>query len=207
MELTQSTIMDAAYWAYDKATGQIPVIGSAEELALQYADSSTPLDKQISSLINWQCSKTFLSGFVTGLGGIITLPVSVPAEISASFFHQLRMAAAIAYLAGNHQLNNDKIRTFCIACLCGMQATEILKGCGVSIGTKFAKQAIKSISADTIRQINKRVGFRLLTKFGEKGVINLGKTIPFVGGVIGGTFNVVNTKAVGAAARKVFTQY
>ena len=30
--------------------------------------------------------------------------------------------------------------------------------------------------------MNKAVGFRLLTKFGQTGLVNLGKAIPLVGG-------------------------
>ncbi|HEA1012053.1 TPA: EcsC family protein, partial [Escherichia coli] len=61
-------------------------------------------------------------------------------------------------------------------------------------------------SRETITAINKRVGFRLLTKFGEKGAINLGKMIPLVGGVIGGTFDGVSTNLVGNIARKTFIE-
>jgi hypothetical protein len=42
-----------------------------------------------------------------------------------------------------------------------------------------------------ITKINQKVGFRLLTKFGSKGVINLGKMVPLTGGIIGGTESVV----------------
>ena len=48
-----------------------------------------------------------------------------------------------------------------------------------------------------IYQINKKVGFRLVTKFGQKGIINLGKLVPIVGGVIGGTVDTVGTLTVG----------
>ena len=53
-------------------------------------------------------------------------------------------------------------------------------------------------------EINKKVGFRLLTKFGEKGVINLGKLVPIAGGIIGGSVDSISTWGVGVAARKTF---
>ena len=49
--------------------------------------------------------------------------------------------------------------------------------------TAITKQAIKEISGETIKSINKAVGFRLVTKLGEKGVVNLGKAVPLVGGL------------------------
>lgn len=50
---------------------------------------------------------------------------------------------------------------------------------------------IKRMPIEMIKQINKRVGFRLVTKFKEKGVINLGKCIPIIGSIIGGTIDAV----------------
>ena len=43
-----------------------------------------------------------------------------------------------------------------------------------------------------------------MTKFGEKGVLNMGRAIPLLGGVVGATFEVVATNAVGNVARDVF---
>jgi uncharacterized protein (DUF697 family) len=47
-------------------------------------------------------------------------------------------------------------------------------------------------------------GFRLLTKSGEKGLINLGKMVPLVGGIIGGTVDAVSTNIIGNVALKLF---
>ena len=63
---------------------------------------------------------------------------------------------------------------------------------------------IKKIPFAVIKQINKAVGFRLVTKFGQKGVINLGKCIPVVGGVIGGGMDLLSTRTIAKAAQKLF---
>jgi hypothetical protein len=52
--------------------------------------------------------------------------------------------------------------------------------------------------------LNKAVGFRLVTKFGEKGVVNLGKAVPLVGGFIGGAVDGIGTNIVGKTVKKVF---
>lgn len=44
---------------------------------------------------------------------------------------------------------------------------------------------IKQITEKVLVGINEKVAFRLVTKFGKKGVINLGKMIPLVVGIIG----------------------
>ena len=51
---------------------------------------------------------------------------------------------------------------------------------------KTLQAAIKKIPGKALVAINQRIGYRLITKFGEKGIINLGKAIPLIGGVVGG---------------------
>ena len=53
-------------------------------------------------------------------------------------------------------------------------------------------------------KINQKVGFRFLTKFGTKGLINIGKAIPVVGGVISGGFDFAETKIIADRAYKMF---
>lgn len=76
----------------------------------------------------------------------------------------------------------------------------------MEVGQKLTISAIKSITRETLVAINRAVGFRLLTKFREKGVINLGKAVPLVGGVIGATFEAVSTNAIGNIARDTFIE-
>lgn len=57
---------------------------------------------------------------------------------------------------------------------------------------------------EALKAINQKVGFRLLTKFGETGAINLGKAVPVVGGVIGGGFDFATTKIIADNAYKMF---
>ena len=63
---------------------------------------------------------------------------------------------------------------------------------------------VKKIPGETIKAINSKVGFRFVTKFGEKGVVNLGKVVPVLGGVIGGTLDVASTKIIGNNVYKIF---
>ena len=67
-----------------------------------------------------------------------------------------------------------------------------------------SKHKEKNRSGKTIVAINQKVGFRLITKFGEKGAVNLGKAVPLVGGIIGATFDSVTTNTVGNIARNTF---
>jgi hypothetical protein len=92
----------------------------------------------------------------------------------------------------------------CFLCACGNGAADIAKDVGIQLGRKLTEHAIRRISGDAITKINQRVGFRLMTKFGEKGLVNLGKMIPIAGGLVGGGFDAASTRVVGGVARRVF---
>jgi len=204
-DLSQNKIMQALDWAYEKAVNGVPGLDSASELAESYMNKGGALSEQSNSLIRWQNTKAGTSGFLTGLGGIITMPVTIPANITSVLYVQIRMIAAIAYIGG-HDLNDDRVKSLVYACLAGNAAKDILKDIGIVVGMKLTTNAIKNISGKTIVAINQKVGFRLLTKFGEKGVINLGKAVPIVGGIIGATFDSIGTNVVGNVARDTFIQ-
>lgn len=198
--------MKALDWSYDKAVnGGIPGMDTAIELAENYRRKGGSLEEQVTSLIRWQNTKSATSGFLSGLGGIVTLPVAVPANITSVILVQMRMVAAIAHMGG-YDVKDDQVKSFVYACLAGNSAKDILKNAGIQIGRKLAVTGIKRIPYEIIKKINQAVGYRLLTKFGEKGILNLGKMVPLAGGIIGGTVDAVSTNIVGKAAMKLFIE-
>ncbi len=68
-------------WLSDHAIDGVPSLSSAQDLATEYVrDQRYRNDRQrIDALIKWETTKNFTSGFVTGLGGLLTLPVALPA--------------------------------------------------------------------------------------------------------------------------------
>ncbi len=133
------------------------------------------------------------------------MPVTIPANITSVIYVQVRMIAAIAKMGG-HDLHDDRVKTLVYTCLCGNAAKDVLKEIGIKVGTKLTEQAVKNISGAVITKINQAVGFRLLTKFGQTGAINIGKAIPFVGGIVGATFDSVATNTIGNVARDTFIE-
>lgn len=203
-QLTDSLVMQALDWAYEKATSDIPGLDSAQELAASYLKEEGSLREQIDSLIRWQNAKSATSGFITNLGGLITLPVAIPANFVSVIYIQVRMIAAIAKMCG-YDLKDDRVRTLVYVSLCGSAVKDLFKDIGVQFGTKLTAEMIKKyVSAEVLKAINKAVGFRLVTKVGEKGTINLTKTVPLVGGVIAGALDGFTTNVVGNTARDIF---
>jgi uncharacterized protein (DUF697 family) len=202
-ELTAGKLQQALEWAYDKAMDGIPGTGTSKEFADEYLRNNDNAVDATNSLIRWQNTKAATSGFLTGLGGVITLPVTIPANIASVMYVQLRMITAIAYIGG-HDPRDDRVKTLVYTCLAGSAAKDILKDVGISFANKLAISSIQKISGATLTKINQAVGFRLLTKFGSTGVINLGKAVPLLGGLVGATFDSVTTNTVGNVARDVF---
>ena len=187
---------------YDKALQGV-LLGekSIEELAEDYLYKSSSKKKAIDDLIGYQTLLCGTNGFITGLGGLLVLPVAIPTNILSTIYIQLRMTAAIAYING-YDIYSDQVRTIAYACLTGSSTTKVLKNVGIKIGEKVVINAIKKIPVEVLVKINQQVGFRLVTKFGQKGLVNFGKMIPLVGGVVGGVFDTGMTLTIGNIAKK-----
>lgn len=202
--LSQEDVMKILDACYEKVLNGVPKISpSVEEMAQDYLSKHSNPSTAAQDMIRTQIIKCTTSGFVTGFGGIITLPVSVPANISSVLYVQMRMIACTAFMAG-YDLRSDQVQTLVYACLAGVTVNQVMKKAGVQFGQKVAVNLIKKIPGSVLTKINQKVGFRFITKFGEKGLINLGKLVPGVGAIIGGGLDLVETKAIGARAYRWF---
>ena len=70
------------------------------------------------------------------------------------------------------QAMKDPRRNVLLQCV-GSSASEVMKKAGIKITEKMSEQLIKKIPIELIKSINKAVGFRLLTKAGQTGIVNL----------------------------------
>ena len=191
---------------YEQALGGIPGADrGVENFAQSYRAQCSTEEGAINALISWQIANAGIAGFVTNVGGVLTLPITIPANVVSVLYLQIRMSAAIAYLRG-YDLRQDQVRSFVFACLAGSAAFDILKDIGIKAGTQLTKQAVMRISGEVLRQINQAVGFRLVTKAGSRGLVNLVKIIPVVSGGIGGALDAFVTKAIAETAKKLFVR-
>ena len=189
---------------YIKACDGIPKVNSSvEDMADDYLTKHKDINKAAKSMLNHQVAKCTTSGFITGFGGLITLPVAIPANLSSVLYVQMRMVACAAHMGG-YDLKSDQVRTFIYACMAGVSVNQLTKKFAVQFGNKMAKVAIEKIPGKVLTKINQRLGFRFITKFGEKGLINLGKMIPGVGAAINGGMDFAETKAIANRAYNMF---
>ena len=195
---------DLVQWILDQALDGIGPLPSASDLAHDYKGQPYANDaERVQALIRWAVAKNAGTGFVTGLGGVLTLPVTIPGSLAASLAIQAPMVAAIAEIY-RHDFKDDRVRTAILLCTIGTAMEDVAKQAGVTLGGKAAMEVLKKVPGKVLIDINKRVGFRLLTKFGERGVLNLAKLVPLVGGAVGGTFDGATCYLVGQAADRAF---
>lgn len=203
-QITQDEMMQLLDKLYDQCNqGVNKVSPPINELANDYLKRHSSAQIAAKSFVSFQIAKCTTSGFLTGLGGLITLPVAIPANIGSVLYVQMRMIACLAYMGG-YDTHSDQVQTLVYACLAGISIDQVIKNVGVRFGTKVTMNMIKKIPGSVLTKINQRVGFRLVTKFGSKGLINLGKAIPVVGGVISGGFDFTETKIIANRAYKMF---
>lgn len=202
--ITQEDIMKLLDVCYEKCLNGIPPVSpNAKDFAKDYLDKYSTKEIACKEMIKNQIIKCTASGFLSGFGGIVTIPVTLSANIGSVLYVQMRMIACTAYMAG-FELNSDQTQTFVYACLAGVAINEFVKQASVKFGMKFATGLIKKIPGKALVRINQKVGFRLITKFGTKGLINMGKLVPGVGAVVGGSLDLVETKVIADRAYKWF---
>jgi hypothetical protein len=178
---------------------------SARESAEEARKKTNTDDQAIKSLIRTHVALAAGQGFLLNLGGLITLPVALPANVGAAFLIQTHLVAAIAHLKG-HDLDDENVRSAIVLCLLGNAAVEVLKKAGIRIGQRFTLVMIRKLPIEVIRSINRRVGFMLIAKYGSKrAIVTLTKFIPVFGGIVGGGFDAAATRGVGAFSKRFFT--
>lgn len=203
---TIDQIMSLLSQCYEKAIEGLPTSKTAKQMADEYTTRYIDPELAVKKLVNAQVVKCTTSGFLTSLGGAITLPVAIPANIASVVYVQLRMIAAIASIGG-YDPTEDEVQTLAYACLAGMGAGDICKITGVIAANKIAtKLVMQKITGEFCKKVNQKIGFRFITKAGEKGIINLTKVVPVVGGFVGGGIDYLGTKAIAKKAYNTFVK-
>lgn len=202
--ITEKQMMEILDTLYIKSVNGIPKISlPVDDLVEDYVKKNSNVEEAAKSLINNSVVKCGTSGFITGFGGFLSMIATLPANITSVMYVQLRMCCAIAKMAG-YDIHSDQVQTLIYACLTGSAMSDVLKQAGIKFGNKFGTAMVSKIPGKTLTAINQKVGFRFVTKFGETGIINLGKVVPVLGAIIGGGIDVASTRVIGYNAYKIF---
>lgn len=115
----------------------------------------------------------------------------------------MRMIAALAAIGG-YDVHSDEVQTLVYLCLVGSSLTDVVKSTGIKIANKVTTNMLKKLPGAVLTKINQKVGFRLLTKFGTKGAVNLVKVVPVAGALVGAGIDYGSTKLIADKAYNAF---
>ncbi len=178
--------MDGLNWLYARVAGDL---GTAMVPAGAEAD--------IDHWIRVATTQAGAAGFVTNLGGVLTLPVALPANFLGTAAVQMRLIAKIASARG-YDLQSEEVKAFVFACLLGNAAIDALKDAGIRIGMRMGPALLL--------KLNQTVLSRLVARLGAAGAVNMTKVVPLLGGVIGGGLDAASTRVVGRMAKRMFVR-
>ena len=118
-------MLKALDWSYEATLNGLPGQKTVDDLVEDYL-SKYDKETAIKKLVNFQTTKAAVSGFVTGFGGVITMPAALPLNVTTVILFQMRMIAAIAKIRG-YDLRSDQVQTFVYATLAGTVLLRSLK--------------------------------------------------------------------------------
>jgi hypothetical protein len=162
-------------------------------------------DELARKIVRRKALKNGLIGAVTGVPGVLLLPVTVPADLIATWKIQVYLTLCTAHVYG-HDSSTTDLKTDIFLVLAGDSAKEALKRFGIEVGKAVSKKAVdKYVTREVMVQIWKVVGRKIITKAGEKSLTSFSKLVPIVGAPIGFAFDWTATKVVGANAIKYYS--
>jgi EcsC protein family len=178
---------------------------SAKEMAHAARLSSRSGDAAVAKVARNHVAKGGVGGFVTGIGGFLTMPIALPANVVEFYVGATRMVAAIADLRG-YDVDDPKVRTAVLLTLVGSDADDVLKKAGLAGGMKgkVIGLAAGQLPPAGLLMLNKAIGFRLLRGVGEKAFSRLGRGVPLAGGVLGGGVDMWMMKRIADHAMHEF---
>lgn len=184
MRAVQQFILDRLY---PTVIDGLPVLGTPAEFAARFDDPALSPRERGEALVKTHVALGGATGFASGLGGWLTLPVALPAGIAGTATIQLHMAASVAALARKDP-STGAVRAKVLECLIGASPDP-------------ARGPVRDAEQETIDRFGLKLAERALNvaitgaigaaKWGTKKVVGgtlrrrFLRGIPLVGGVIG----------------------
>ncbi len=173
---------------YPKAVSGLPILDTPEKLAAPYIRRGASRQRA-EAMIGRHVALAGGTGFVTGLGGWLTMPVTIPADLVGVALLQLHMAASCAVLAG-YDLEDPDTRTTVVQCLLktdgepNAEKEEVLNRVAVKLAEKGIRSIAKASFIWSAAAAGRRIGGRIA------------RGVPFLGGAIGAVSDAYNTRTV-----------
>lgn len=179
-----------------RGAGPLDAAVEVAEAALRGAEGP---DAAIDRLVRQHVRLAGAEGFATGLGGLLTLPVALPANVVAFYALGTRLAAAVAHVRG-YDLQDARVRAAVLDSLVDAGASLP----GAPGGGLVSRTLLRGLPTPMRMAVNKGVGFRLLGQTGARVAGRLGRFVPVAGGVVGAGADALLMRRIGTRAGEDF---
>lgn len=184
--------------------GAGPIPGAARSGDSQLRRANGNVNKAIESLIDNHLRLAGAQGFLTNVGGLVTMAVTMPTNLAAVALIQCHLAASIVHLRG-YSLDRPEVRDAILVCLLDKDARKALsKDSGTTISPAFLLDA--GPSPQRSEKIARAVTGQLLAGIGGKRVASfVARRIPVLGGAVGGFGDALATRRIGRDTAELVT--
>lgn len=190
------TVLDRAIDGF----GPLRSAVSAADSKLVVSDGD--VEMAIAGHIRLHTGLAGVQGFVTNLGGVATIAVTVPANVVGVTLVQCRLVAGVAYLRG-YDLEDPRVRNAILACMLGQGVVDELvrKKRIPSSPMTIATSPVHDPGLD--RRVDAEVTSELFGKVaGRRAATLIARGIPLLSGGVGAASDGMSTYQVGTYAAR-----
>jgi hypothetical protein len=191
------TIVD---FAIDGSSG----FPGAKTTAARSLQAKSEREAAIDSVVRYHVSAASMQGFLTSVGGLITLPVGLPANIAGMAVLSVRMIASIAHLRG-YDIDDRRVRAALTLAMLGDDEVRRLVADGALPSSPLAVATAPVFDPALERTISERVMGALAGRLSSKHLAVVAvRRIPLVGGGVGAAVDGWVTFGLGGYAKREF---
>lgn len=196
-ELTTTFVHEALHRAI---VGVGPLKGAAEAAEEQLREQRGDVEKAVHEVIENNVRMAGAQGFLTNIGGLTTMAVMIPANVSGLAVLQIRMVAGIAHLRG-YDVHDLRVRNALLALLLGEDTVTSLVKRRKLPAPPMALATAPTHDPHLNQVMAAEVASELLAKVaGKRLATTVARRVPVVGGLVGASADGYSTWQIGRYA-------
>lgn len=181
-QLTTSFVREALHRAID-GVGPLPPAADAADKQLAAHDGDT--GKAVAAVVDQHIRYAGASGFATNIGGLVTLAVAVPANLTGIALVQCRMVAAVAHLRG-YDLTDPRVHNAILVTTLGEEAVNRLVKARTIPAPPMALATAPVHDPAVDATVSTEVARALISRVtGRRMASTVSRRVPGLGGVVG----------------------
>lgn len=186
--------------ALQAAIDHVRVLVEADVQRIRSRNPALTQDELARAVVKRGTRRVGAASFATGFGGAPTLALNITSVLTLQA--QLVLGVAAAY----DELDSPDLRQDLILILAGNSAVTAMRTLGVAAANDVGKRWVqKNVTRETMKQVNKMVSRKIITKAGEKSLTSFMKLVPVAGAVVGYTVDRTYARALGESAIRYYS--